>query len=468
MTGYEIRLTERTKMLEIMDSLSQYISLYNQNKELLTSKSAPVMNAFRGGALTWLKTTGIPAKGTENYETIDLRQILAPDYGINLARVRLNVNAGASFRCGVPHLTSSLFFFKNDLYSEAKDARKNFPEGLYVNSISSFCKEYPKTAARYYGSIADLRNPLVALNSLLVQDGIVIWAKEGLKAEFPIQIVSIFENQQPLMALRRILIIAEKDSKLQILDCDHTQTEDVAFLNLQVVEVIAGENASVEICEIEESSEQTTRLSSMYVSQGKQSQVSATGVTLYNGISRNEYNCSFSGPDAHLSLSGMAIEDRTRSVDTFSHVEHTLPGCKTDELFKYVVDDEATGTFSGMIKVNKGADRTEAYQNSRNIIGNDQARIYSKPRLEIYDDDVKCSHGCAIGQLDEKQIFYMRTRGLDEAQAKFLLKQAFMTDVIDKISLPDFKLRLHALVERRFAGESLNCTSCKSNCFSND
>ena len=133
----------------------------------------------------------------------------------------------------------------------------------------------------------------------------------------------------------------------------------------------------------------------------------------------------------------MGIEDRDRHLDTYSRVEHKKGHCKTDELFKYVLDDNAVGAFTGLIKVEQGADKTEAYQNNRNIVGSDTARMYSKPQLEIYDDDVKCSHGTAIGQLDEMQVFYMRTRGLSEQTAKFLLKQAFMSDIIEGVSLPD-------------------------------
>ena len=445
-----------------MSSLSQYIDLYKQNTTLVDEGSCDVMNRQRPEALEILQHSELPRKGSENYETIDLEEILAPDFGINLARVEIDVNACAPFHCGVPNMTTAMFFFRNDMYAEAIDAHKNLPEGLFVGSLKKFCQEFPEVAEKYYGKIADIRNPLVALNTLLAQDGIVIWAKEGIKYDKPIQIVGILENGMPLMAIRRILIIAEKESDLKILVCDHTQHDNVKFLNLVTTEIFAGENSSVEFCEMEESSELTARLASAYVRQGKTSNVSAIGITLYNGITRNEYNCGFSGSDAHLYLSGMAIEDCCRKIDTYSVVEHTFPGCHTDELFKYVVDDSATGAFSGLIKVNKGASRTEAYQNNRNIIGNDGGRVYSKPTLEIYDDDVKCSHGSAIGQLDEKQIFYMRTRGLAEEQAIFLLKQAFMADVIDRISMPDFRLRLHSLVEKRFAGERRDCASCKN------
>lgn len=451
-----------------MNSLAQYIDLYKNNTGLVNHGSCQVMNNLRPEALEILQNTNLPSKGSENYETTDLSEILAPDFGINLGRVNIDVNDRAPFQCGVPNISSSIFFFRNDIYSESNEAQKNLPEGVYVGSLKCFCEEYPVLATKYYSKIADIRNPLVALNTMLVQDGIFIWAKEGVKVEKPIQIVGILENGMPLMALRRVLIIAEKESEIKVLVCDHTQTDNLQFVNLVTTEIIAGERASVEIVEMEESSELTSRLSSVYVRQEKSSKVSAVGITLYNGTTRNEYHCSFAGEDSSLLLAGMAIEDCSRKIDTFSVVEHAYPGCHTDELFKYVVDDNAIGAFSGLIKVMKGATKTEAYQNNRNIIGSDGARVYSKPTLEIYDDNVKCSHGSAIGQLDEKQIFYMRTRGLTEDQARFLLKQAFMADVIDKISMTDFKLRLHSLVEKRFSGGPRNCSSCKNLCSSND
>ena len=445
-----------------MDSLFQYIRLYKDNSALVDKGSCEVMNRIRPEACDILQNTSLPKKGSENYETTDLDQLLSPDYGINLGRVNVNINPSVPFQCGVPNMTPAMFFFRNDLYAEAKGARENLPEGLYVGSLRRFCNEFPLLAQKYYGKIADIRNPLVALNSMLAQDGIVVWAKEGVKYEKPIQIVGVMESEVPVMAVRRLLIIAEKESSLKLLVCDHSRNEDLQFLILITSEISVGDNAHLELCVMEESSQATTRLSSDYIFQGKGSEVSATGITLYNGTTRNEYFCQFKGEGAGLRLSGMAIEDEKRKIDTYSLVEHTLPGCHTDELFKYVVDDEATATFNGLVRVRKGASKTEAYQSNRNIIGNDGARVYSKPTLEIYDDDVKCSHGSAIGQLDEKQIFYMRTRGLSEEQARFLLKQAFMSDVIDRISMPDFRMRLHSLVERRFLGESHNCNSCKT------
>ena len=451
-----------------MNALTQYIDLYNQHRQLVEDGSTAIMNSRRPEALNFLQNCELPPKGSENFETIDLSKLLAPDFGINLARVNIDVNASAPFQCGVPNMTSALFFFRNDMYAEAAGAKNNLPDGLYIGSLRSFCEQYPVMAEKFYGNIADIRNPLVALNTMLAQDGIVIWAKPGVKWDKPVQIVGILENGMPLMAIRRILIIAEKNADIKVLVCDHTQNDNIDLLNLTTTEIFAGEDASVEICEMEESSVKTARLASAYVHQEKDSRVSAVGVTLYNGVTRNEYFCDFSGENAGLKLAGMAIVDKDRKIDTYSVVTHTYPRCHTDELFKYVADDDAVASFSGLIKVLKGASQTEAFQSNRNIIGNEGARVYSKPTLEIYDDDVKCSHGSAIGQLDEKQIFYMRTRGIPEDQARFLLKQAFMADVIDAISMPDFRMRLHSLVERRFAGGERNCSLCKNLCSQND
>lgn len=447
-----------------MGALTQYIDLYRNHRDLVDGNSAATLNALRRDALDCLENCILPAKGSENYETTDLEAILSPDFGVNIARVNIDVNPSASFHCGVPNMSTSLFMLVNDIYSETDSSRLGLPEGLEVGSLRNFCINHPEISARYYGGIADMANPLVALNTLLAQDGIVVYVKKGVKVEKPLQFVNILQNGAPLMAVRRLLIVLEEDAEVRILSCDHTQNPDVDFLSLQTIEVYAGRNSHLDYYDLEESTEQTSRLSSLYLRQEEGSNVLIDGITLYNGNTRNEYFCTFAGEHAQLRLLGMGIEDCKRHLDTYSKIEHRVKHCHTDELFKYVVDDEAVGAFAGLVHVLPGADKTEAYQSNRNIVGNDTARMFSKPQLEIYADDVKCSHGTAIGQLDEKQVFYMQTRGIPEATAKLLLKQAFMADVIDSVRLDGLKDRLHMLVERRFAGGSANCNTCRSAC----
>ena len=455
---------KRIETFEKMNALTQYIELYKEHADLIDLNSAEIINGRREEAMKVLESTKLPPQGSENYETTDLNAMLAPDYGVNIARVPIDVNPGLSFHCGVPSLSTSLFLLVNDIYADTHRSQEGLPEGVYAGSLKRFATEFPDEAVKYYGKAADINNPIVALDTLLCQDGIAISVKRGVKVEKPIQIVNILQNGAPLMAVRRILVIAEEDAEVKILTCDHTQNREVEFLALSTVEIYAGKNSCIDFYDLEESSEKTNRLSALYLRQEEGSQVLADGITLYNGTTRNEYHTRFEGSHADLKLLGMGIEDRSRHLDTYSRIVHANPDCKTDEMFKYVVDDDASGAFAGLILVNPGADKTEAYQSNRNIVGSDTARMYSKPQLEIYNDDVKCSHGSATGQLDEMQVFYMRTRGIPEATAKLLLKQAFMADVIDGVRLPALKDRLHMLVERRFAGADPSCSSCQSGC----
>lgn len=157
----------------------------------------------------------------------------------------------------------------------------------------------------------------------------------------------------------------------------------------------------------------------------------------------------------------MDIGDEKRHLSTYSRIEHAVPRCHSDELFKYSVDDEAYADFIGRIYVAEGAEKTEAYQSNRSLVCSDTAKVSSRPQLEIYNDDVKCSHGSATGQLDPMQLFYMRTRGLSEETARLLLRQAFMADVIDAVAIDSLRDRLHLLVEKRFAGVASACASCR-------
>lgn len=427
---------------------------------MIDRNSAGPINFLRPTALSSLKRNPLPPMGSENYETTDLPALLAPDYGLNIARVPIDVNPAASFRCGVPSLSPSLFFLVNDSWAESDSAREGMPEGVEIGSLRDWAVKDPETFKRHYGQIADIENPIVALDSLLVQDGMYLRVRKGTRLERPIQLVNILQNGQPLMAVRRLLIIMEEDTEARMLVCDHTQNPDLSFLSLNTIEIYAGRNSRFDLYDLEESTEKTVRLSALYLQQEEGSNVLVDGVTLFNGTTRNEYHCYFAGENAELHLLGMGIEDRQRRLDTYSYVNHAVGHCDTQELFKYVVDDEATGNFTGRIFVAEGAVKTNAEQANRNIVGSPSARMYSKPQLEIYNDDVKCSHGTAIGQLDEMQLFYMRTRGLDEATAKLLLKQAFMSDVIAGVRLKGLQERLHLLVEKRFAGESGSCADC--------
>ncbi len=447
-----------------MSAVNQYLDLWREHRNLFESKSPGALNRKREEAADSLLNNPLPDTKSEHYRHTDLEKILSPDFGVNIARVPINVNPADSFRCDVPQLTTSLFLVINDSFAETAESRDRLPEGIDIMSLAAYARINPEFIDKYYGSIANMDNPLVALNTLLCQDGVVIRVRKGVKVESTVQLVNIFNYGNRLLAARRILIVMEEESEAKVLVCDHTQNSDIDFCSLQVVEIIAEKNSKIDFYDLEESTPRTSRLSSLYLHQEEGSQVLLDSMTLFNGVTRNEFFTRFAGKHASLRMLGMGIEDSSRRLDTYSKISHDVPDCKSDELFKYVVDDSAMGTFEGLIYVAEGACRTEAYQSNRNLVGSSEARMYSKPQLEIYNDDVKCSHGTAIGQLDEMQLYYMMTRGIPEEEARLILKQAFMADVIEGVSLQPLRDRLKLMVERRFAGEKSACASCPLPC----
>lgn len=443
-----------------MGALDQYLELYKAHRGLIDANGAAPLNAHRPTAAQILSEMRLPRVGDENYANVDLENMLAPDFGINLQKVDIDVNTDATFRCDVPVSSQSVLMNINDTFAANPDAFDRIPDGVEVGSLREFALYNPEKVEKYYGKIADITNPIVALDTLLAQDGLYLRVKKGVNVEKPLQLVNILSSPVPLMAVRRMLIIIEDEASAKLLVCDHSQRDEVNLMALETIEVVVGRNARFDYYNIEESTTATSRLSAFYLRQKEDSRVNIDGITLFNGTTRNEYHCSLDGENAGLRLYGMGIEDKNRVVSTYTRIEHNVPRCMSDELFKFSVDDEASAAFTGRIYVAEGAVKTEAYQSNRNLVGGDRAKMFSRPQLEIYNDDVKCSHGCAIGQLDPMQVFYMRTRGLSEETAKLLLRQAFMSDVIAAIDVEGLRDRLHILTERRFAGLESACASC--------
>jgi len=444
-----------------MKAEQQYIDLFAQCEDLVCRESSGVMNAPRAAALADFERLGFPSSRAEDYRYTDVSRSFAPDYGMNLKRVKIPVNPQDVFHCDVPNLSTSLYFVVNDSFYHQALPKAHLPEGVYIGSLKDFSNERPEVVSRYYGKLAtSSKNGIVALNTMFAQDGFVVYVPQGVAVERPIQLVNIFRSDVDLMANRRVLVIMEPRSEAKLLVCDHS-IDTVRFLANQVIEVFVGEGASFDYYDLEESSDTTTRFSSLFVKQEAESNVVINGITLTNGLTRNDYQVELLGERAETTLCGMSILDKEQHVDTYTHITHAVPRCKSNELFKNVLNDQAVGAFSGRILVREGADKTEAYQSNRNLCATREARMYSKPQLEIYADDVKCSHGMTTGQLDEEAIFYMRSRGISLDEARMLLSVAFTSDVIDHVRVEALRDRLHRLVEKRFRGELAKCAGCR-------
>lgn len=446
------------------NALKQYIDLYKGNKDEIDGNSAHALNQLREDALHTLENGELPTRRTEGYEKTSIQDMFAPDYGVNISRVNIPIDVASSFKCDVPNLSTLLGFVLNDSFHPTSKLESKLPEGVLFTSLRLAAIEHKEIVERYYGSIAPLGDTGVALNTLLAQDGVFIYVPKNVHLDRPLQLVNIFSAPVAMAAFRRVLVILEEGAQMQLIVCDHTQNTDTDFLASQVVEVVVGEHASFEACAIEESSARTSRFSKLFISQHEGSQVKFNSTTLTCGNTRNEFVIDLVGQHCDTHLAGMAIGSDKMHIDNDSAINHREPRCKSNQLFKYVLDDESTGAFEGSILVSPGSQFTEAYQSNRNILASTSARMHCKPQLEIYNDDVKCSHGATTGQLDNDALFYMRTRGIPEAEARTMLMQAFMIDVIETVNIPGLQERLRHLVERRFAGTLGNCSSCHEKC----
>ena len=443
-----------------MNIEKQYIELYDQYHSLIDSHSSPILNALREKAMSDFRVTGFPSPNDEEYKHTNIPDLFAPDYGLNLNRLEIPVNPYEVFRCDVPNLSTLLYFVVNDSFYTKENPKVKLPEGVLIGSLNEMARSHPDLVQRYYGKQACTQNDgIVALNTAFVQDGFFLYVPKGVIIEKPIQLINILRGDADFMVNRRLLIILEEGAQARLLVCDHTMDKK-KFLSSQVTEIYAGKNAVFDYYDIEESSLNTNRITSTFVDQAEKSNVLINGITLHNGTTRNNYRMTFSGEHAEAHLCGMAIADKKQSVDNHTFIDHAVPHCTSNELFKYVLNDSSTGSFSGRILVREGAQKTSAYQTNRNLCATKEAHMYTKPQLEIYADDVKCSHGATVGQLDENALFYLRSRGIPEAEARMLLMFAFTNDVIENVRMDALKDRLRQLVEKRFRGELDKCAGC--------
>lgn len=444
-----------------MSSEKQYIDLYNQCKGMINKHAPQVLNDLRDKAFGDFCRLGFPSKKVERYKYTDMQKIFEPDYGLNLNRLEIPVNPYDVFKCDVPNLSTSLYFVVNDSFYDKILPKCSLAEGVIVGSLSKVATEHPELVAKYYGKIANTGDDAVtALNTMLSQDGLMVYVPKNVKVEKAIQVINILRSDVDLMVNRRVLIVMEQGSEAKFLFCDHA-ADDRNFLATQVIEAFVGENAKLDLYCLEETHYKNTRVSNVYIEQQANSVVNHNVITLHNGITRNRLDLVFKGEGAECFANGCVIADKSQHIDNNTLIDHQVGHCTSHQLYKYVLGDEAVGAFAGRILVRKDAQKTSSNEINQNLCTTKKARMFTQPMLEIYADDVKCSHGSTVGQLNDAAMFYMRQRGISEKEAKLLLEFAFVNEVVDQIQLEPLKERLRYLVEKRFRGELNKCEGCK-------
>jgi len=446
----------------MMNGEKQYVDLYAHARAVIFQHGSPVMNGVRDAAFEDFKCLGFPSRKVERYRYTDMAALFAPNYGLNLNRLDIPVKPNEAFKCSVPNLSTSLYFIVNDAFHAKALPKATLPEGVIVDSLRKVADTHPQLVSKYYAQLAETKDDAItALNTMLAQDGLFIYVPKRVKIDRAVQVVNLLRSDVDLMVNRRVLIVLDEGAEAKFLFCDHTM-DDRRFLATQVIEAYVGENASLDLYCMEETHGRNTRVSNVYVEQQANSRFNHNVLTLHNGITRNQLNLAFRGEGASCCCNGCVIADKKQHVDNNTFIRHAVPHCESRELYKYVLDDQATGAFAGRVLVEKGAQKTNSEMRNQNLCTTKQARMRTQPELEIYADDVKCGHGATVGQLNDQAMFYMRQRGISEQEAKLLLEFAFINEVVDSMQLEPLKDRLHYLVEKRFRGELDKCAGCRN------
>ena len=298
------------------------------------------------------------------------------------------------------------------------------------------------------------------------QNGISIHVAENVAVSKPIQIVSAIQTDQPLKLTQHFHVNLEKNASLTLLHCDDSLQKECSDIQNEV-EITLAENAHLDYYKMENKSTASVLTNQIEVNQQTFSHFYSNVITFNAGKVNNFLHVHLNEPFADTHLNGLYLVDKQQTIRNEVRVWHHAPDCTSRQLYKGIVDDEACATFNGHITVQKDAQRTAAFQTNRNIALTDTARIHTQPFLEIYADDVKCSHGATVGQLDENALFYLRTRGICQKNARMLLMFAFANEVAQTVKIQALSERLSQMIQQRLKGELHICAQCALHCDQN-
>ncbi len=444
------------------------LELFEENQEVIKGKSTPLVNRLRKNALSLFGKLGFPSTKLESWRFTDLTPLLNTEFEFDFRNKSRSMDIEKIFTCDVYDLDTFSVTLLNGWFVYQNAALTRLSNGTIIGSLAKALEVYPDLVDQYIGKAAKPEQAgLTALNTAFMQDGLFIFVPEGVKVEKPIQLINIVDSDSPVFLQPRHLIIAGKNAAVTVVHCDHSLTHNISLTNT-VIELFAEENAVVDHYQVQNKGRNSALITSSFFQQKKDSRLTSHTITLNGGFTKNMVDASIKEPNCHSEHNGLYLVDSNQHVDNHLFVDHEAPGSYSDQLFKGILDDEAHAVFSGKVLVRKESQKTIAHQNNKNILLTDEAKANTQPHLEIYADDVKCSHGATVGQLDPQAMFYMRSRGISERSARQLMMYAFAMEVVQKISIEALRDRMDHLVEKRLKGELSICDQCMLHCNSKE
>ena len=430
--------------MELKEKLvSSFLAFENKCGLDLDSKT----HATRLQAIQNFEKEGFPTKKDEEWKYTSLKSIFKKDLSL-FPETDTSIEFNDIKEYILNDIESYTLIFIDGVFNSFLSKTTHDDCDVCVLSSALTRPKYKMIVDNYFNTIAKDNNSLTELNTAFSREGAFINVPKNTIVEKPIQILNFSTGKEREVMLQpRNLVVVGENSHVQIIERHQNLSENTTVTN-SVTEIFAHKRAIVDFYKIQDDTKDSSMIDSTFVSQKQQSVASVHTYSFGGKITRNNLEFYHEGEHITSNLNGISILHDKQHVDNHTLVNHKFPNCESHELYRGIYDDKSTGVFNGKVLVQQAAQKTNAFQQNNTILVSDGATINAKPQLEIFADDVKCSHGCTIGQLDESALFYMQSRGIPKKEAKALLLFAFGNDVVEKIKIPQLKSRITKLIAK--------------------
>lgn len=426
-----------------MEIVDKYLTRFKTFEQSLNGTKNLPIHGLRLEAIEAFHRMGIPTQRNEDWKYTNLNKLIKQDFDPMI--LKRDVMGNSLLFDSMDHIKANKLVFTDGFYSHEHSSILDKNSNLIISTFADELEKGNREVEEHLNRLSDYKtDSLAALNLAFAQDGAFIKVPKGKTPQYPVILffISSESGAKHISQLRNIIIV-EESSQCELIESYQNVSNCHNLIN-SVTHILLKENARLDYCKLQLHDENYSQIDTTHITQERYSHSDTCTINLGGDLVKNNLSVILNDEHCETHLNGLYILKKNTHIDNHVFVDHASPMCQSNQLYKGLLDDNSTGVFNGKILVRKDAQKTNAFQSNKNILLSDRATINSKPQLEIFADDVKCSHGSTTGQMDNNAIFYLRTRGLNEFQAKAMLNQAFAGEVIDRIKNDSLRTFLNA------------------------
>ena len=438
-------------MAVAVEQLKSYLPEFTEFAKLGAAQTPSWLRDLRERAFARFCAVGFPTTRDEDWRFTNVSSIARTQFKLaHGSAIHPTASDLASWQC---EGCSARLVFLNGQFAPELSSRNEMPESIIATGLRNAIASRPEAVALHLGRYLNIeRDPFCALNTAFAEDGAYIHVPAKLAIERPIHLLFVSTSGgNPIMTHPRNLVVVEREAQVSVVEDYVSFGPEIPTLSNAVTELIAGENSSVAHTLIEREHLQSYNISTLRIEQARSANVASHSLLFGGALVRNNVHPVLAGDGGECLINGLFIGSGRQHLDNYMLVEHTSPHCASRQFYNGILDGHAHGVFHGRIIVHKDAQKTDAKQTNRNLLLTDDAQIDTKPQLEIYADDVKCTHGATIGQIDESALFYLRSRGIAEIEARQLLLEAFAGECVARMHPGPARAHAQKLIEQHLS-----------------